>query len=147
MKKMRENKTWKEFKEFIAQGNILDMAISFVMGTAFKEIVTSLVDNILMPLLGVAMGGLDLTKTMAWTVPTLIEGAPPVTINFGIFVQNIIDFLIIAASLFIILKIMTVLTRKRKAAEAEAAAAAAAEPPAKSDEVLLLEEIRDLLKK
>ncbi len=138
MKKMRENKTWKEFKEFIAQGNILDMAISFVMGTAFKAIVTSLVDNILMPLLGVAMGGKDFSTL---SIPIGSEN-----IAYGAFLQAIVDFLIIAICLFFILKMMTILTRRRKAAEAEAAAAAAAEPPAKSEEVLLLEEIRDLLK-
>ena len=137
--KLSENKTWKEFKEFIAQGNILDMAISFVMGTAFKAIVTSLVDNILMPLLGVAMGGKDFSS--------LSINIGSESIAYGMFLQSIIDFLIIALCLFFILKMMTILTRKRKAAEAEAAAAAAAEPPAKSDEVLLLEEIRDLLKK
>jgi large conductance mechanosensitive channel len=139
MKKLSENKTWKEFKEFIAQGNILDMAISFVMGTAFKAIVTSLVDNILMPLLGVAMGGKDFSTL---SIPVGSE-----EIAYGMFIQSIIDFLIIAICLFFILKMMTILTRRRKAAEAEAAAAAAAEPPAKSEDILLLEEIRDLLKK
>lgn len=135
---LKENRTWKEFKEFIAQGNILDMAISFVMGTAFKAIVTSLVDNILMPLLGVAMGGKDFS--------TLSINVGSESIAYGMFLQSIIDFLIIAVCLFFILKMMTILTRRRKQAEAEAAAASA-EPPAKSDEVVLLEEIRDLLKK
>ena len=135
MKKLSENRTWKEFKEFIAQGNILDMAISFVMGTAFKAIVTRLVDNILMPLLGIAMGGKDFS-TLSFTIGNE-------SVAYGMFLQSIIDFLIIAICLFFILKMMTILTRKRKAAEAEAAAT---EPPAKSDETVLLEEIRDLLK-
>ena len=92
MKKLSENRTWKEFKEFIAQGNILDMAISFVMGTAFKAIVTSLVDNILMPLLGIAMGGKDFS-TLSFTIGNE-------SVAYGMFLQSIIDFLIIAICLF-----------------------------------------------
>ncbi len=127
-------KFFKEFKEFIAQGNILDMAVAFVMGTAFKAIVTSLVDNIIMPLVGILIGKnfTELTVTLNGAV-----------ISYGVFIQNIVDFLIIAFCLFMVIKILTVLKNIRKAEEAKAEEAAA---PVKSDETVLLEEIRDLLK-
>ena len=127
-------KFFKEFKEFIAQGNILDMAVAFVMGTAFKAIVTSLVDNIIMPLVGILIG-----KNF-YELNFVVRGA---TIEYGIFIQNIVDFLIVAACLFVTLKVITTLAKIRKKKEEEAAAE---EPAKKSDDVVLLEEIRDLLK-
>ena len=127
-------KFFKEFKEFLAQGNILDMAVAFVMGTAFKAIVTSLVDNIIMPLVGILIGKnfTELTFT--------INGA---VISYGVFIQNIVDFLIIAFCLFMVIKVLAMLKNIRKAEE-EAKEEEAA--PEKSDETKLLEEIRDLLK-
>ena len=127
-------KFFKEFKEFIAQGNILDMAVAFVMGTAFKAIVTSLVDNIIMPLVGILIG-----KNF-YELSFVVRGA---TVEYGIFIQNIVDFLIIAFCLFMVIKTLSAIKNRRK--KAEEAAAAAAEP-VKSDETVLLEEIRDLLK-
>lgn len=132
---MKIKATLQEFKDFMMQGNILDMAIGIVVGNAFKAIVNSLVADIIMPLIGI-IGG----KTVAeWTFT--INGS---IIKYGAFIQNIIDFLIIAASMFVVIKTMTVLSSLRKKKEAEEAAV---EEEKKSDEVVLLEEIRDLLKK
>lgn len=127
-------KFFREFKDFIAQGNILDMAVAFVMGTAFKAIVTSLVDNIIMPLVGILIGKNfgELTFT--------VNGA---VVEYGIFIQNIVDFLIIAFCLFMVIKTLAALKHMRKVEEAKAEEEVA---PEKSDESKLLEEIRDLLK-
>ena len=129
-----------DFKAFISRGNILDMAIGVVMGTAFGKIVTSVVNDIFMPFIGLLLGGLNFSGLSLQIRDTVIA--------YGAFIQNVIDFLIVAACLFIVIRFMARLTAKKKAAEAAAAAAAAAEKAAvKSDEILLLEEIRDLLKK
>lgn len=140
-------KTLAEFKAFITRGNVLDMAIGVIMGTAFGKIVTSIVNDILMPLIGLILGGLDFSG-----LSLQIKDA---SIAYGAFIQNVIDFLIVALCLFLMIKFVSKLTAKKraaedaekaakKAAEEEAAAAKAAE---KSAEVLLLEEIRDLMKK
>lgn len=127
-------KFFQEFKEFIAQGNILDMAVAFVMGTAFKAIVTSLVDNIIMPLVGILIGKnfADLTFTLNGAV-----------VSYGVFIQNIVDFLIIAFCLFMVIKTLAMLKNLRKVEEEVKEEEAT---PEKSDETKLLEEIRDLLK-
>ncbi|MBQ6823794.1 MAG: large-conductance mechanosensitive channel protein MscL [Clostridia bacterium] len=127
--------TLNEFKEFISKGNIIDMAIGVVMGNSFKAIVTALVDNIIMPLVGLALGGKDFSSLSITYKEAVIE--------YGVFIQNIIDFLIVAVCLFVTLKIITTLGKLRKKKEEEEKKE---EPPKKSDEVLLLEEIRDLMK-
>lgn len=140
-------KTLAEFKAFITRGNVLDMAIGVIMGTAFGKIVTSIVNDILMPMIGLILGGLNFSA-----LSLQIKDA---SIAYGAFIQNVIDFLIVALCLFLMIKFVSKLTAKKraaeeaekaakKAAEEEAAAAKAAE---KSAEVLLLEEIRDLMKK
>ncbi len=127
--------TWNEFKEFISKGNIIDMAVGVIIGNSFKAIVTSLVDNIIMPLIGLILGG----KSFETLSITFGEAK----VEYGIFIQNVVDFLIVAACLFVTLKVITTLATIRKKKEAEEAAA---EPPVKPDDVVLLEEIRDLLK-
>lgn len=124
----------KEFKEFAVKGNMLDMAVGIIIGAAFGKIVSSLVDNVLMPLIGTLTGGIDLT-TLAITVGEA-------NIEYGIFLQNIIDFIIVAFSIFIMIKAINRLNRKK-----EEAPAAPAAPPAPTKEEELLTEIRDLLKK
>ena len=124
----------KEFKEFAVKGNMLDMAVGIIIGAAFGKIVSSLVDNVLMPLIGTLTGGIDLT-TLAITVGEA-------NIEYGIFLQNIIDFVIVAFSIFIMIKAINRLNRKK-----EEAPAAPAAPPAPTKEEELLTEIRDLLKK
>lgn len=123
-------KTFNEFKEFISKGNVVDMAVGVVIGSAFGKIVTSLVDDIIMPLVGLIIGGIDFSS-LAFKVKDA-------TISYGLFIQNIIDFLIIAICIFSVIKIINKFKRKKEEAP---------ETLAKSSETVLLEEIRDLLKK
>ena len=125
-------KTLSNFKAFILRGNIVDMAVGVIIGGAFGKIVTSIVDDILMPAVGLLLGGVNFSKL------SIRFGSA--VIAYGSFIQNVIDFLIIAACMFAVVSVVAKITAKKKAEE-EAA------PPAKSDEAVLLEEIRDLLKK
>ncbi|RIL00822.1 MAG: large conductance mechanosensitive channel protein MscL [Proteobacteria bacterium] len=122
-----------EFKEFIQRGNVVDMAVGVIIGAAFGKIVNSAVADVIMPPIGLATGGVDFSALRA-----VIGGAPeaPVTINYGVFIQHLIDFLIIAFCVFLLVKAVN---RLRKPAPA-----APAEPP---EDVKLLTEIRDLLKR
>ena len=121
-----------EFKVFIERGNVVDLAVGVVIGSAFSKIVSSIVNDLLMPLIGILLGGLDFSNL------TLKIGNA--TISYGLFINNVIDFFIIAMCVFIFVKIINRLTKKKAAEEV-------VEAPKKSDEVLLLEEIRDELKK
>ena len=127
-------KILKELKEFIARGNVVDLAVGVIVGSAFGKIVTSLVNDILMPIIGVILGGIDFTN--------LTLKFNDATIYYGNFIQNVIDFLIVAFCIFIFVKAINALTEKAKKKEEKKEKA-----PVKSDEVILLEEIRDLLKK
>lgn len=132
---------FKEFKEFAMKGNIVDLAVAVVIGGAFGKIVTSLVNNIIMPLLGVIMGGNDLAG-LQFTVGKAV-------VTYGVFLQNIVDFLIIALAIFVAVKGIKKLENmnplaKKAQAEAEAKAAKEAKLPSEAE---LLIEIRDLLKK
>ena len=120
----------KEFKKFISRGNVIDLAVGVVVGGAFSKIVSSLVDNIIMPLVGIIIGGIDFTK--------LAVKVFDVEIQFGIFLQNVVDFLIIAFCIFIVVKLVNKVTKKEeKKPETK---------PVKPNQEILLEEIRDLLK-
>lgn len=121
-----------EFKKFIARGNVIDLAVGVIIGGAFSSIVTSLVNNILTPILGLVLGGIDFSNLSITFKDT--------EILYGAFIQSVIDFLIIAICIFVLVKIINKLMNFKKQEEEKAA-------PKKSDEVLLLEEIRDLLKK
>lgn len=123
------NKTIKEFKQFISRGNVMDLAIGVIIGSAFGKIVTSVVNDILMPLIGIIIGGLDFTN-----LSIKIKDA---TINYGMFIQNVIDFLIVAICIFIFIKIVSKFTKKSEEKE----------EIKKDEQIILLEEIRDLLKK
>lgn len=127
------NKLTSEFKTFIMRGNIVDMAIGVVMGTAFGKIVSSVVSDIFMPIIGIISGGVNFSGLKV----TVGDSA----ITYGAFIQNVIDFLIIALCMFLFIKLMAKLSHKKNKQEEETK-----EPPAKSEETLLLEEIRDLLK-
>ena len=98
------NKTIKEFKQFISRGNVMDLAIGVIIGSAFGKIVTSVVNDILMPLIGIIIGGLDFTN-----LSIKIKDA---TINYGMFIQNVIDFLIVAICIFIFIKIVSKFIKK-----------------------------------
>lgn len=135
----------KEFKEFAMKGNVIDMAVGVVIGAAFGKIVSSLVDDIIMPLVGVATGGMNFTD-YKWVIQKgVMQGeeiiTPEVTMNYGAWIQTIVDFLIVAFCIFVMIKFMNNLRRKK--AEEEAAPAPAPEP---TKEEVLLTEIRDILK-
>lgn len=127
----------KEFKEFAVKGNAIDMAVGIIIGASFGKIISSLVADVIMPPIGVLVGGVDFTK-LALTIKEAADNAPAVTLNYGNFIQSIVDFTIIAFAIFMAVKIINNLKKK----EAETPAAAS-EP---SKEELLLTEIRDLLK-
>ncbi len=121
------------FKEFIAKGNVIDLAVGVIIGGAFGKIVSSIVNDILMPLLGIVIGGVDFTS-LSFKIGDAV-------VKYGNFLQNVIDFLIIALCVYIMISMINKFTSKFKKEEEKK------EEPKKSDEVLLLEEIRDLLKK
>lgn len=123
-----------EFKEFISKGNVIDLAVGVIIGGAFGKIVSSLVNDILMPIIGVILGGIDFTN--------LTFKINDATIKYGVFIQNIIDFLIIAICIFILVKFVNKLSNLHKKEEINEIK----EEP-KKEEVIILEEIRDLLKK
>ena len=124
----------KEFKEFIKRGNVMDLAVGVIVGGAFSSIVTSLVNNILTPILGIFLGGIDFSG-----LSLNFGGA---SIQYGLFIQSIIDFLIIAFCIFILIKTINKLMKvgQKESKKSEPA------PVVKSEDILLLQEIRDLLK-
>jgi large conductance mechanosensitive channel len=125
-----------EFKEFVQKGNVVDMAVGVIMGAAFGKIVSSIVADVLMPPIGLATGGMDF-KALKMVIGGTTEA--PVAINYGVFLQTIIDFVIIAACVFLLVKAVNSLRRPGPAA-------APSVPPAPPEDVKLLTEIRDLLK-
>ena len=124
-------KVGEDFRKFISRGNVVDMAVGVIIGGAFGKIVTSLVNDVLTPIIGVFLGGLNFSE--------LSFGFKDAQINYGLFIQTIVDFLIIALCIFVMIKFFEKFKKKEEPKKDE--------PPKKSDEVLLLEEIRDLLKK
>lgn len=138
MKKLNKEKiiekqkgTIKEFKDFISRGNVIDLAVGVIIGGAFGKIVTSIVNDILMPIIGVIIGGLDFSN--------LTIKFKDATIAYGAFIQNIIDFLIVSACIFCLIKFIDKFKKKEEQKVVE--------PPKKDEQIILLEEIRDLLKK
>jgi large conductance mechanosensitive channel len=126
-----------EFKAFAMRGNVVDMAVGIIIGGAFGKIVSSLVNDVIMPPIGLALGGVDFSE-LAWTLPIKAADAQPVTINYGVFFNTVLDFLIVAMAIFLLVKLMN--SAKKKEAIAPAA------PPAPSKQELLLTEIRDALR-
>ena len=141
----REGLMLKEFKDFAMRGNVVDLAVGFILGGAFSTIVKSLVSDILMPPLGLALGGVDFVNLFItlgdgeYATLAAAQEAGAATINYGMFINNVIAFIILAFALFLIIKGMNSMKKKE-----EEAPAAPAEPP---KEQVLLEEIRDLLAK
>ncbi|MGZ8927474.1 MAG: large-conductance mechanosensitive channel protein MscL [Methylobacter sp.] len=127
----------KEFKEFAIKGNAIDMAVGIIIGAAFGKVISSLVADIFMPPIGVLVGGVDFTK-LALTLKETAGNTPAVTLNYGNFIQTLVDFTIIAFAIFMAIKFINKLKRKEVAAPAVI--------PEPSREELLLTEIRDLLK-
>jgi len=128
----------KDFKDFAVKGNVVDMAVGIVIGVAFGKIISSLVAGVLMPPIGVLLGGVDFSD-LAYVIKEAVGSEPAVVIAYGKFVQTVIDFTIIAFVIFMVVKVINSLKKKEEAAPKA--------PPAPSAEEVLLTEIRDLLKK
>lgn len=127
----------KEFKEFAIKGNVVDMAVGIIIGAAFGKIVSSFVEDVVMPPLGMLIGGMDFSD-LAITLKDAAEGSPAVLLKYGQFIQVSVNFLIVAFAIFMMVKAINTLKRKEEAAPSV--------PAAPSAEQELLAEIRDLLK-
>lgn len=138
-------KMLQEFKQFAMRGNVVDMAVGIIIGGAFGKIVTSVVSDIIMPPIGLLVGGVNFTDLKVVLKEAVMENgaeiAPAVTLNYGNFLQVVFDFIIVAFAIFLMVKGMNALNRKKAKEEAPAA------PPAPPADIQLLTEIRDLLKK
>ena len=128
----------KEFKEFAMRGNVMDMAIGIIIGGAFGKIVSSFVSDVIMPPIGMLLGGVDFSN-LAITLKEGAEGVEPVLIKYGVFINTTIDFIIIAFAIFMVIKAMNSMKKKEEEKPAS--------PPAPSKEEVLLAEIRDELRK
>ena len=124
----------KEFKAFAMRGNVMDMAVGIVIGVAFGKIVTSLVNDIIMPPIGVLMGGVDFSH-LAVTLKAAADSEPAVALKYGAFLSTIIDFLIVAFAIFMVIKGLNALKRKKEEA-----------PPAPPVQEMILRDIRDILR-
>lgn len=131
-----------EFKKFISRGNVVDMAVGVIVGSAFTAIVNSLVKDVITPVISVITGGVDFTQ-MKYVITPATEEITEVAVCYGNFIQAVINFLIIAFVVFCMVKLINGMRAKLEKQQEEAPAA----PPAPSEEVVLLSEIRDLLKK
>lgn len=134
----------KEFKEFAVKGNVVDLAVAVIIGGAFGKIVSSFVNDIVMPPIGILLGGVDFKKLAVVLKEAVVDDAgevvtAAVTLNYGSFIQNVVDFTIIAFVIFLAVKTINNMKKKEEAAPAP--------PPAPPKSEVLLEEIRDLLKK
>lgn len=127
---------FKEFRDFAMRGNVVDLAVGVIIGAAFGKIVSSLVANIIMPPLGLLIGGVDF-KQFKWVLKPAEGATPPVVMEYGVFIQTVFDFIIVAFAIFVAVKLMNKLHKKK---EVEKPA------PKPSNEEVLLTEIRDLLK-
>ncbi|MGD2129632.1 MAG: large-conductance mechanosensitive channel protein MscL [Lysobacterales bacterium] len=128
----------KEFRDFAMRGNVVDMAVGIVIGGAFGKIVSSFVNDVLMPPIGMMLGGVDFGD-LAVTLKEAVGETPAVMLNYGMFIQTVVDFIIIAFAIFLVVKAMNNLKKKEEAKPAP--------PPKPSAEETLLTEIRDLLKR
>ena len=126
-----------EFKEFISRGNVVDLAVGVIIGSAFTGIVTSLVNDMIMPIIGILFGGIDFTH-LKYVITPASEGVAEAAIYYGNFIQNVVNFFLISFVIFSVIKVMNHFNRKKEEVKEEA------KP---SEEVQLLSEIRDLLKK
>jgi large conductance mechanosensitive channel len=126
-----------EFREFAVKGNVVDMAVGIIIGAAFGKIVSSFVGDVIMPPLGLLIGGINFTD-LAFTLKDAVGDTPAVTLNYGRFIQTLVDFTIVAFAIFMAIKAMNTLKKNEQAAPPA--------PPAPTREEELLAEIRDLLK-
>lgn len=133
MKKLSDNKFIKEFKTFISQGNVMDLAVGVVIGAAFSAIVTSLVNDIIMPLVSLIGGGADFSS-LSITIPNFFGGNTAAVIRYGNFIQNVVNFLIIAFSLFVVIKAINHMNDRAKAAAKKASKKLGLEEEKKEEE-------------
>jgi len=126
-----------EFKAFAVKGNVVDMAVGIIVGVAFGKIVSSFVADVIMPPIGVALGGVNFSD-LGYVIQAAVGEAPAVVIAYGKFIQTVVDFTIIAFAVFVAVKVISSMNKKEEEAPAE--------PPKPSNEESLLIEIRDLLK-
>lgn len=131
-----------EFKDFAMKGNVIDLAVGVIIGGAFNKIVSSLVADIIMPLIGLLTGGVDF-KELSYTLRAAGNGKEALVLKYGLFIQNVVDFLIIALSVFVMIKVISKLNRKK---EEEIKVKEEVKEDAPTKEEILLTEIRDLLK-
>ena len=131
-----------EFKNFAMKGNVIDLAVGVIIGGAFNKIVSSLVADIIMPLIGLLTGGVDF-KELSYTLKVAAERKDDLVLRYGLFIQNVVDFLIIALSVFVMIKVISKLNRKKEE-DIEVKEEVKEEIPTKEE--ILLTEIRDLLK-
>ena len=131
----------KEFREFAVKGNVVDMAVGIIIGAAFGKIVSSLVADVIMPPIGIVVGGVNFTS-LAVTLKAATETTPAVVLKYGVFLQTVLDFVIVAAAVFAMVKVINRLKRMQEAQEAITPPAPT--PPTKEEQ--LLSEIRDILK-
>lgn len=137
IKKM--NPILKEFRDFINRGNVIDLAVGVIIGGAFNKTISSLVNDLIMPVVGIILGGIDFTN-LEITIPNFLGGSSAAHLRYGNFIQNVVDFLIVAFCVFIFIRIINKFTAKK---EAEAAT----EPTTDEKILTVLEEIRDQRKK
>ena len=135
-----------EFKAFISRGNVVDMAVGVIVGSAFTAIVNSLVKDVVTPFIGILTGGVEFTQ-MKYVIAPAVGETPEVAILYGNFIQAIVNFLIIAFVVFCMVKMINTMRAKMEVQKKKEEEAKPAQPPKPSEEVLLLTEIRDLLKK
>lgn len=128
---------WAEFKQFISRGNVIDLAVGVIIGGAFTAIVNSLVNDVVMPVIGILFGGIDFTG-LKYVITPASGDTPEAAIYYGNFIQNVVNFLLVAFVVFVMVKLINGFRRKKTAAPTP--------PPQPSEEVLLLREIRDALK-
>lgn len=128
----------KEFKEFAVKGNVVDMAVGIIIGAAFGKIISSLVGDVVMPPIGLVLGGVDFSD-LAYTLKAAVGDTPAVVIAYGKFIQTLVDFTIIAFAIFLAIKVLNAAKKEEEKAPEE--------PLKPSNEEVLLTEIRDLLKK
>lgn len=140
----KKSSLFEEFKAFISRGSVMDMAVGIIIGTAFTAIVTSLVNDILMPFIGLIIGGINFTD-LKIIISSATADTAEVAITYGRFIQKVIDFLIIAFVVFMMVRTLNMIHTKLKKTEEEPVVAAEPAPPA--EDIVLLTEIRDLLKK
>ena len=130
---------FKEFKEFISKGNVMDLAVGVIIGAAFGKIVTSLVDDIIMPIIGIILGKIDFSN-LKFVITPATATAPEAAVKYGLFIQNIVNFLIMAFVIFLMVKFIN----KLRKTDAETTEEVAEDVPTKEE--ILLSEIRDILK-